>query len=126
MFKSLNIGTSYSRKLTDTTVGELKLTKQEIKDNPYATLGYIELDIYNKHNEDLEITAIEYLYKQNGKVINTETSNFVKTIHSNTLSLFKVPFKFLGNGIRTTIILKTNIGNITINDPDTLFSVIKK
>lgn len=126
IFKSLNIGTSYSRKLTDTTVGELKLTKQEIKNNPYATLGYIEIDIFNKTNEKLLIDGLDILHKQNNKVVNTQSITYKESIQGQSLGLLKLPFKSMGGGIRTTLVLHTNINDITIHDPELLFSTIKQ
>lgn len=124
MFKSLNIGTSYSRKLTDTTVGELKLTKQEMKNNPYATLGYIEIDIFNKTNEKLVIDGVDILHKQNNKVVNTQSIKYEESVQSQSLNLIKIPFKSMGGKTRTTLVLHTNINDITIHDPELLFSTI--
>lgn len=78
MFKELNIGTTYSRKVNNTRYEGLTLSKNEQKEYPYATLGFIEVDIYNKTDNTLNITSMDLLYKENDKVINTETLDLHK------------------------------------------------
>ena len=124
MFKSLNIGTVYSRKISDTKYQGLTLSKDEKNKYPYATLGVLKVDIYNKTDTPLNITSLDILYNQNNKVINTDTVDYTGKIYSHDCQYIYVPFKYYGSNIKTTIVLKTNMGNITIYNPDLLFGVI--
>lgn len=123
-FKDLNIGTLYSRKINKNSYLNLKLSKQEKNIYPYSTLGYIKVDIYNKSTQNLIIDNIDLLYKNNNKIINSETLTFNKTIYSEDCQILDIPFKYLGGNITTTIILKTNFGNITIHQPEILFGTL--
>ena len=68
---------------------------------------------------------MDLLYKENDKVINTETIPYTAQINSKDCQYIEIPFKYFGNGIKTTIVLDSNMGKITINDHDLLFGVIQ-
>ena len=89
-------------------------------------MGYIEIDIYNKTNEKLVINGLDILHKQNNKVVNTQSITYKDTIQGLSLGLLKVPFKSMGGSYKTTLILHTNINDITIHDPELLFSTVKQ
>ena len=69
---------------------------------------------------------MDILYKQNNKVVNTQTITYKENIQGLSLGLLKVPFKSMGGSYKTTLVLHTNIGNITIHDPELLFATIKQ
>lgn len=125
IFKSLNIGTVYSRKVQDKKYQGLEITNKDKKTYPYLTLGYLKVDIYNKTDTPLKINSMDLLYKENDKVINTETIPYTAQINSKDCQYIEIPFKYFGNGIKTTIVLNSSMGKITINNPDLLFGVIQ-
>ena len=124
-FKKINIGTIYSRKIKGKKYNGLQITNQEKKDYPYITLGTLKIDIYNKQSETITINGVEFLYKNNNKIVDTNNIEYSNYIYGKECKILDIPFKYYGNGVTTTIILKTSIGNITIHNPDLLFAVIQ-
>lgn len=87
----------------------------------------LEIDLYNKMQDTLVINGSSYIIKDfNNKNIETfKIEDYQDNLYSKQRKHFVLPFKFIGNEYLYSVILHTNIGDITIENPENIYGLMK-
>lgn len=87
----------------------------------------LEIDLYNKMQETLIINGSSFVIKDfNNKNIETfKIEEYKEELYSKQRKHFILPFKYVGNEYLYSVILHTNIGDITIENPENIYGLMK-
>lgn len=107
---------------------KIKITENERKNHPDSCIMAIEIDLYNKMNKDLEINGLTYIIKdgENNNVESFTLDDYKLSLDPEERQSLYLPFKYLGQEYLHSVILKSNLGDITIENPENIYGLIKK
>lgn len=124
-FQLLTFSTNY---FADSEYKDIKINKEQKQKFPDSCILTTEVNIYNKMEEDLVINSVEYVIKDSNNtfVEKKEILDFKEKISSSQENKIFIPFKYLDSNQLYSLILHTNIGNITIQNPDNIYGLINQ
>lgn len=107
---------------------EDKYASIKIKDNnPETIIMVLKIDLYNKMQEKLIINGTSFIIKdlEHKNVETFKIEDFNDELSSKQRKNLFIPFKYIGNDYLYSVILHTNLGDITIENPETIYGLMK-